>query len=442
MLEPPDLLRTVNALVNVLEESTDLNEILYATLTAITSGESFGFNRAFVMLFKDDVLRPVFALGPRDREDAERIWQGLTLKNLSLDDLIGGYSPVNFQQEWSKLKDIFENISITRDELRKENSEIEKALTERKARVLRLEDPSVLEYRKFKDLGAKELAIAPIVTLKRELGVIVADNFLTGAPINRSKMMALETFVFQAAMAISRAILFKQLEEKEVLILELQKKAIYQELIFKLSHEIKNPLTVLGGVASILSEEIGPDHPLRIYVDAVMNSVVKMENILKEAIELLQKQADTKREKTNLSELISNKIKEIDGFLKAKKVTVEFTPIEDLPALLLPKNQLAEALEYIIFNAVDAMPSGGKIEIWMEREKGGICIYIRDHGVGIPEDILPNIFDPFFSTKKEGYGIGLYNAKQILLSVGGDIECQSELHKGTTFKIFIPIPVP
>ncbi|MGB4730359.1 MAG: HAMP domain-containing sensor histidine kinase, partial [Candidatus Hydrothermia bacterium] len=156
----------------------------------------------------------------------------------------------------------------------------------------------------------------------------------------------------------------------------------------------------------------------------------------------LQKQADTKREKTNLSELISNKIKEIDGFLKAKKVTVEFTPIEDLPALLLPKNQLAEALEYIIFNAVDAMPSGGKIEIWMEREKGGICIYVRDHGVGIPEDILPNIFDPFFSTKKEGYGIGLYNAKQILLSVGGDIECQSELHKGTTFKIFIPIPVP
>uniref|UniRef100_A0A7C2K3A2 histidine kinase n=1 Tax=candidate division WOR-3 bacterium TaxID=2052148 RepID=A0A7C2K3A2_UNCW3 len=442
MLETPDLLKTVNTLANVLEESTDLNEILFATLTAITSGESFGFNRAFVMLFENDILKPVFALGPKDREDAERIWKELLEKKYTLDDLIRGYSVEKFKKEWEKLKPFFENIIITREELIKENSEIERALTERKPRIFRLDNPELLEYRKFKQLGAKEFAVAPIVTLKKELGVIIADNFLTETPINRSKLMALETFVAQASMAISRALLFKQLEEKDRLILELQRKAIYQELIFQLSHEIKNPLTVLGGVAAILKEEVGPDHPLRIYVEAIISNVSKMETILKKTIEGLKSQIDTKRERTNLNDLINSKLNELSGLFKARKIEVEFKPLIEVPDLLLPKNQLSEVLEYIIFNAVEAMPSGGKLEIWLERENSGVSIYIRDYGVGIPPEILPRIFDPFFSTKKEGYGLGLYNAKQILLGLGGDIDCQSEVGKGTTFRIFIPIPVP
>ncbi len=442
MLETPDILKTVNTLIKVLEESTDLNEILFATLTAITSGESFGFNRSFVMLFEDGILKPKFALGPLDKDDAERIWKELVNHRLTLDDLIKGYSKEKFEKEWNKLKGLFENITITREELLKENSEIEKALTERRARIVRMDNPDLLEFKKFKNLNAKEFAIAPLVTLKRELGVIVADNFLTGTPITRSTLMALETFVFQAAIAISRAILFKQIEEKDRLILELQRKAIYQELIFKLSHEIKNPLTVLGGVASILREEIPPDHKLRIYVDAIINSVIKMESILKHTIEGLRNQLDTKRERTNIVELIQEKIREHEGFLKSRGIRVEFTPCGEIPDLLLPKNQIIEVFDYIIINAVEAMPEGGKIEIWMEREQSGISIYIRDYGVGIPPDILPHIFDPFFTTKKEGYGLGLYNAKQTMLSLGGDIECVSELGKGTTFKIFIPIPVP
>ncbi|MEO0246568.1 MAG: GAF domain-containing sensor histidine kinase [candidate division WOR-3 bacterium] len=442
MLENPDILKTVNTLIRVLEESTDLNEILYATLTAVTSGESFGFNRAFVMLFEDGILKPRFALGPLDRQDAERIWEELVEKNLTLDDLIKGYSHEKFEKEWNKLKDVFEGIIITREELIRENSEIERALTERKARIVRMDNPELLEYKKFKNLKAREVAIAPLVTLKRELGVIVADNFLTGTPITRSKIMALETFVFQASIAISRAMLFKQIEEKDRMILELQRKAIYQELIFKLSHEIKNPLTVLGGVVSILREEIPPDHKLRIYVDTIMNSVIKMESILKQTIEGMKNQLDTKRERTNLAELIMEKIKEHEGFLKSRNIAIEFTPCGDIPDLLLPKSQLSEVFEYIIINAIEAMPGGGKIEIWMEREKGGVSIFIKDYGVGIPPEILPHIFDPFFTTKKEGYGLGLYNAKQILLGLGGDIECTSELGKGTVFKIFIPIPVP
>lgn len=442
MFETPDLLKTVNTLVNVLEDSADLDEILFATLSAITSGESFGFNRAVVMLFDKEVLRPFFAMGPLNRDDAERIWKELKDKGLSLDDLIKGYSKEKFEREWKKLKTLFENITISKDELKKENSEIELALVERKARICRLDNPNTLEYKKFSNLGAKEIAVAPLVTLKKELGVIIADNFLTSTPITRSKLMALETFVFQASIAISRALLVKQLEEKDRMILDLQRKAIYQELVFRLSHEIKNPLTVLGGIASILSEEIDTNNPLRIYVDTIMNTVIKMENILKQTIESLKSQAETIREKTNLNDLIIQKIIELQNFFKVNKVDVEFKPLPELPDLLLPKEKMSEILEYILFNAVDAMPSGGLIEIWMELEKSGVYIYIKDTGTGIPPEVLPRIFDPFFSTKKEGYGLGLYNAKQILLSLGGDIECFSEPGKGTIFRIFLPIPIP
>ncbi len=442
MFETPDLLKTVNTLVNVLEDSADLDEILFATLSAITSGESFGFNRAVVMLFDKEVLRPFFAMGPLNKDDAERIWKELKDKKLSLDDLIKGYSKEKFENEWNKLKTLFENITISKDELKKENSEIELALVERKARICSLDNPNTLEYKKFSNLGAKEIAVAPLVTLKKELGVIIADNFLTSTPITRSKLMALETFVFQASIAISRALLVKQLEEKDRMILDLQRKAIYQELVFRLSHEIKNPLTVLGGIASILSEEIDTNNPLRIYVDTIMNTVIKMENILKQTIESLKSQAETTREKANLNDLIRQKIIELQNFFKVNKVDVEFKPLPELPDLLLPKEKMSEILEYILFNAVDAMPNGGLIEIWMELEKSGVYIYIKDSGMGIPPEVLPRIFDPFFSTKKEGYGLGLYNAKQILFSLGGDIECFSEIGKGTIFRIFLPIPIP
>ncbi len=449
------ILKTFHTLLEVIERSTDLHQILYATLAAITSGESFGFNRAIVMLFEEDVLKPYFAMGPRNRREAMRIWKELVQKKINLDTIIRSYTPERYEQEWKKLSPLLEGIKITREELKKEKSEIAKALEERKSRIIYPGPEDLLESKKFTCLKATEIAVAPLVIANQELGVILADNFLTRRPISRSKLVALETFVFQASLAISRALIVKQLEEKieeleeltrlleerDKKIFDLEKRAVSGELMNHLLHEFKNPLTVIGGLASVILEETDENDPRYPSMKAIVEEVNRMDRILKETVQGLRAQLLEKKEKVNLNELIESKVEELKKYLEVKKIKIFFKKLEGLPSVLLPRLSFEDVIEYLILNAEEAMPEGGEIHIWIERENRGISIYFRDTGKGIPEELLPRIFEPFFTTKREGLGLGLYNVKQIVRSMGGSISVISKLGEGTTFKIHLPLPL-
>jgi len=435
------ILKTFHTLLEVIESSTDLHQILYATLAAITSGESFGFNRAIVMLFEGDVLKPYFAMGPRSRREAVKIWKELVQKKIALDTIIKSYTPERYEQEWGKLRPLLEEIKITREELKKEKSEIARALEERKSRIIYPGTEELLESRKFKSLKTTEIAVAPLVIANQALGVILADNFLTRRPISRSKLVALETFVFQASLAISRALIVKQLEERDKKIFELEKRAVSGELLNHLLHEFKNPLTVIGGLATVILEETSKNDPRYPYIKAIIEEVNRMDKILRETIQGLRAQLFEKREKVNLNELIESKVEELRSYLEVKKIKIFFKKLESLPSMLLPRTSFEDIIEYLILNSEEAMPDGGEIHIWIERENSGVTIYFRDTGKGIPEELLPRIFEPFFTTKREGLGLGLYNVKQIVRSMGGSISVVSSPGEGTTFKIHLPLPL-
>lgn len=117
------------------------------------------------------------------------------------------------------------------------------------------------------------------------------------------------------------------------------------------------------------------------------------------------------------------------------------------------RNQIGQAIDNIVINAVQAMPSGGTIEVAARNvtlvagqhpvlSAGGyICITIADHGIGIPREYLPKVFDPFFTTKPKGHGLGLATCYSVVKRHGGCIEVDSEPGKGTTFFLFLPAVV-
>jgi two-component system cell cycle sensor histidine kinase/response regulator CckA len=125
--------------------------------------------------------------------------------------------------------------------------------------------------------------------------------------------------------------------------------------------------------------------------------------------------------------------------LSGSKVVPELTLAPDLRAAEVDANQIAQVIQNIVLNADQAMPGGGRITVEARNAPGDtVEIAIRDTGVGIPPEHLPRIFDPYFTTKEKGSGLGLATSYAIVRSHGGSLGASSELGVGTTFTIRLP----
>jgi nitrogen-specific signal transduction histidine kinase/CheY-like chemotaxis protein len=136
--------------------------------------------------------------------------------------------------------------------------------------------------------------------------------------------------------------------------------------------------------------------------------------------------------------------------LSGSNVSCSFKIQEDLLLSEFDRNQIGQVLDNLVINAKQAMSESGKMEIVAENitlsgnghtQNGSgryVKITVKDYGTGIPQDVLPKIFDPFFSTKKDGVGLGLATSYSIIKRHGGLIEVVSEIGKGSAFSIFLP----
>jgi len=199
-------LPALHAVTEVLELSLDLDQIIYSTLTAITAGESFGFNRAFFLLVepKKGKLTGYFSMGPANREEAARVWEELGRRRETVDDLIRKYSPSLFQREKEKFKSKLRLLTFNVEELREQGSPLITSIENKKAVLVRDALSREDVHPRLKEvLDVDEFAVVPLVNPKREVGVIIVDNFITGVQIKDSDIVALETFARGASLAIS-----------------------------------------------------------------------------------------------------------------------------------------------------------------------------------------------------------------------------------------------
>ena len=451
------LVRLTRALSEVFEKSDNPEEIIHALLSAITAGEALGFNRAFVMLFDNEGnLYGYMATGPISPEEADKIWREIEEKKLSLEDIINSYSPEKVKEERDKFSFILNNLKCDREYLNKPGCIIGTVFETQKATLIKTyELEEVPEY--IRILGTEEIVIIPLEVGKKKFGVIMADNFITKTRVTKTTLLVLESFALQASTALSKAYYvneliekIKELEEMNRLIqeyhkrtLELEKIANIGSLIYHLAHEFKNPIVVIGGLAKAILDDTPEEDPRRPFVEAIIEEITKLDRILHHTVQGLRHEAFKKRERADLVGLIEKKIKSLEGYAKSKKVNIEFAKPPNPIYLNLPIETFEDVIENLLTNAIDAMPDGGTVNVWIEREKGMINVYFKDQGTGIPRELKDRIFDPFFTTKKKGSGLGLYNVRQILKGLGGDIELvETTPGKGSLFKIYLPEVIP
>jgi PAS domain S-box-containing protein len=210
------------------------------------------------------------------------------------------------------------------------------------------------------------------------------------------------------------------------------------ELAAQVAHEIRNPLGGIKGFASLLKRDLKNEPELQKYTDYIIEGTDNLNRLVTQILNYarpLQPEMCPIDIKSLFEELKS--AIEIDPNLKP---TPRFL-IDAAPGLSLFADplMLKGALLNLLVNSVHAMPQGGEIVIKAGPSETGIMLQLSDTGIGIPEENLPKIFSPFFTTKANGNGFGLAEVHKVVEAHGGSIDVQSTAGKGTVFTIKLPI---
>lgn len=216
------------------------------------------------------------------------------------------------------------------------------------------------------------------------------------------------------------------------------------ELAGSLAHEIKNPLSVIHMNAELLSEEIAEtESPIRRRAlekaEIIRQQCQRMENLLRDFLRFARMR---KVELTpgNLNEQIDRVLKAYEAQADRQNVDILRYLDNDIPSVLLNSDTLQAALMNLVKNALEAMEDGGQLLARSYITKNTVAIDLIDTGQGMDDNTILHMFEPFYSSKNGGSGLGLPLARKIIEAHGGRISLQSEVGRGTKFTLEFPLP--
>ena len=435
----------------------DLERVLFTILTCVTAGVAIGFTRAFLFLVDEEegVLRGRMGVGPMTTEEAQRIWGDLSLRERNLEELIAAY---DLLKEPDKVLHLRESEQLVFSLSDREHLPVA-ALDERRTFIVTpSQKPRRARVELLDFLGTDEFVVVPLLTARRPLGVVVADNRFSNRPITSEQIELLETFSSQASIAIETADAYRQLQEKvEQLqkayhqLEEAQRKMIQVEqlaavgrMAAKVAHEIRNPLVTIGGFARMIRKN--PDDAMKVRSNSyvIVEEVKRLERILSELMDL-SRPSPPVLEMFNINRLVDEiALKEKEN-LQQKGIELQVETDESIGEIMIDSDKIRQAILNLIRNAQNALEEVASVpekelKVFIRTENKGdtVCIHIEDTGTGIPEELQPHIFQPFFTTRSSGTGLGLAIAKRIIDEHHGRLTFTSEYGRGTHFTIRLP----
>ena len=235
-----------------------------------------------------------------------------------------------------------------------------------------------------------------------------------------------------------------QAAQRQVLLME--KMASLGKLSATVAHELNNPLSGVLTYARLVERELA-DQPLdsqvraelERYMHLVQRECVRCGDIVQNLLAFARR-TPGETASVDLGDVVDRSVMLVRHHLEIRGITLQTRIAEGSTTIEADAGQLQQALVALLVNAVEAMPEGGELHVTLAPEKHGVVIDIHDTGVGIPPDVLPQIFEPFFSTKgdESGVGLGLAVVYGIVHRHGGSIEVESDPGVGTVFHVRLP----
>lgn len=229
------------------------------------------------------------------------------------------------------------------------------------------------------------------------------------------------------------------------------RQAILGELVAGIAHEVNNPLGLILGFAQDLLTEVRPDQPAYQGLKIIEEEATRCSHVMRGLMEFVRPM-EPRFVPSDLAVILTKSLQMVSIVAKKRRVAVARQIPDDFPCLWLDPRQIQQVFVNLFLNAIDAMPEGGQLSIsfrmgtWPRPEGADhrtppVCveIAISDTGHGIKEEDLPKVLLPFYTTKPNGVGLGLYVSKQIIEAHRGTLSVGNTFGKGATFTIRLPV---
>ena len=324
-------------------------------------------------------------------------------------------------------------------------------LQERREAILRIELDWIENKLVVEELGTvlnrfEAEVFLPLIFMDRLIGFINLGPKAEEQIYYPEDLNLLYPLANQVAIAIENSNLYDSLKKSQTIIRRADRLSSLGTLVASLAHEIRNPLVSIKTFTQLLPERIEDEEFRNYFLKVASGEIDRLTGLINELLGFARP-AEPRLEGEDIHALIEKMGVLVATEARKKNATLNKNYAPDLPQVRIDAEQIKQVLLNILLNAIQAIR--GKGEIWVETRvvqvpldekiEPFIQVEVRDTGVGIPQENLERIFDPFFSTRPEGSGLGLAISHQIIHDHRGFITVESEVGKGTSFKIHLPL---
>ena len=233
----------------------------------------------------------------------------------------------------------------------------------------------------------------------------------------------------------------RDLQESQALLVQQEKQAAFGLLAAGIAHEVGNPLAAISSLVQMLRRRPTDDYTNE-RLQMVDEQLVRIQRTLRELVDF-SRPATSARSRHNIHDVINAALNIAKYYKRKKGKQIETDYNLEVPPISLVRDQLVQVFLNLILNAMDATDEGEAIHISTDMDPDNILVRIRDTGHGIPAKDAAQIFQPYFTTKPTGTGLGLFVCRNILESSGGgQIELEKTGSEGTTFCVYVPLNSP
>ena len=427
-----EVLDIISQAVKAFAETRNLSEVLRIILLSVTSGPGLGFNRGFVLLSNESRthLWGCLATGPSTPEEAGVIWNNLSQRSLSLEEILKFYKSTGHNTEDIHVNRLVASLKIP---LNDDDNIIIKSIKEGKSTITSPDLMRGISNQELRErFGTDCMAIVPLLSREGLQGAILADNLITGKPITDAHLNVLEIFARYASDAIENSRLYGKLEQQIYRLKEANEKIIQTrenliraeklssvaKMALDVAHEIRNPLTVIGGYAMSYLKKATPDDPSRKIFDIITRQAGRIEGALDRfsSVVSLSEKKDTRY---NLANLVRESLGILATGVNPDLPSISVDQDADGMSITIDKGLFYQAMMVIFRKAAEV--SGGplnfSVHLIKSNNSGIIFVLGGDNLPRFAEEYYRSLKDPNGGIKSQEIAVAL----EILQHYGGSL---------------------
>ena len=424
-------------------------DIIDAVLVSITAGQGLKFNRSFLFFVDEEKnsLIGVRAIGPNSGEEAEVIYRKFEDAPKTLKKMIEHYKKLHNTD--SAVNRLVTQISIP---LSDSDNILIATLHSKKYTLANNQSLNRNVSWIQKLLTVAECLIVPLIWHGQSIGIIIVDNQVTRSRISNSNISALTRVATTAANAIQSIRLLINLDksmsqvkqanlkisEGQAMLLQKERLAAMGELVAHMAHEVRGPLATIGGFAARTFKQMKRSDSHYDSLRRITETVSMLELVINDILDGSMP-VPAPNKVSDCTKAIHKVLNLLEEDIHTRKITVDLKIQGQLPEITIEEHHLFQIMYNLVKNALEAMVQNGLLHIQARSLSDRVILVIKDTGPGIASRDFEKLFQPFYTTKSEGTGLGLVVVKKLVEESGGTIEVKTSKSKGTDFIISFPV---